>query len=343
MRKLAWVSLGVLAACSGGVDGNGGGGVGGGAASSTAAQLQVDLVDAPARELTEVIVTISRVTAHSNVAGWVTIMDTPVTVDLLKLRTQAATLGLTQTLPGRITQFRLYVSATPAAYVTTPDGAHHPLRVPSGEQSGIKVKGLWNTADCERTTVTLDFDAHKSIWVHPTGRNSDEYILRPVILKKRVRHTTQRGCHPNPGGGDDPADGEVPPGNGHGNPNNPGGGNTTPDDPEPGDDCIISDGSTCEPPQFVDGSSSSSGGGGETSSGGTPVDPGTGTSSGGGGGDIPPPAPGAPCGTHSDCGGGAYCGLDDVCVPTLDPGAACETDAQCNTGLCVNAVCGFSG
>src|SRR5258706_9478676 len=63
--------------------------------SGRGAQLQLDLIDAPAEQLSEVVVTIPRVTAHSTSEGWVTVMDSTVTLHLLKLRDHAETLGVT--------------------------------------------------------------------------------------------------------------------------------------------------------------------------------------------------------------------------------------------------------
>jgi len=76
-------------------------------------QLAISLVDAPNPAVDEIHVNISRVTAHSTSAGWVTVstFDPPLGVDLLKLTSAAAPLGFANLPPGTVTQVRLLVAA----------------------------------------------------------------------------------------------------------------------------------------------------------------------------------------------------------------------------------------
>ncbi len=145
-------------------------------------QLAVDMVDAPNPVVDEIWVNVTQVTAHSTSAGWTTVSNTPLEVDLLKLQTYAVPLGLVNLPAGTVTQIRLHVSQD-GNYVVT-GGNPVPLEVPSGSESGIKIHGPWEIAACSRTSVTLDFDGNKSIWYHPTGQG-DEWILRPVIRVKK--------------------------------------------------------------------------------------------------------------------------------------------------------------
>jgi transcriptional regulator with AAA-type ATPase domain len=139
------------------------------------------------------------------------------TVDLLKLQNGTfASLGVTALPGGRLTQIRLLVDEAGPNYVTTPDDVHHPLKVPSGTQSGIKLKLGVDLPDCPVGTLTLDFDGKKSIFTHPTG-NGDLWILRPVVRLKAV--TAQpgdcsTGAPPAPPATDPPSppiDGTDPP------------------------------------------------------------------------------------------------------------------------------------
>jgi hypothetical protein len=145
-------------------------------------QLAIKLVDAPSTEVEEIWVNITRVTAHSPELGWITVSEDPVSVDLLTIQTQPMLLGVANLPPGNITQLRLYV--TPKDNYVVVNGEKLPLKVPSGSQSGIKIKGPWQMNACERTEVTLDFDGKKSLKVHPKG-NGQEWILRPVIKVKK--------------------------------------------------------------------------------------------------------------------------------------------------------------
>ena len=155
-------------------------------------RLVVDLVDAPNPAVKEIWVTIEKVTAHSTSAGWVTVMTSPLTVDLLKLTTYTQPLGFARLPAGTVTQLRLYVAAAGPQYVVLPDGTQVPLKTPSGTQSGIKIQGPWEVSACNNTEVTVDFDGHKSIWAHPTGHEG-EWILRPVIRVKKS-HTSPAPC-----------------------------------------------------------------------------------------------------------------------------------------------------
>jgi hypothetical protein len=163
--------------------------------------LEVRLVDAPTQDVKEIVVTITKVTAHSaGGGGWVLLGDKTATIDLLKLQGGSfVQLGVVQMPPGRITQIRLYVKEDGPNYVTTPDGIHHPLTVPSGPQSGIKIKGGFEWPACATGNVTFDFDGKKSIFVHPKGAGAgDEWLLRPVVRLKSVTATGD-GCGPDAG------------------------------------------------------------------------------------------------------------------------------------------------
>ncbi len=163
-------------------------------------RLAVSLVDAPAPQATSVVVNITRVTAHGDAFGWVDVTPpsispaTPLAVDLLALQAPATPidLGLANLPAGRVTQLRLYVTRDGNYVVPAGGTARVPLKVPSGTQSGIKVRGPWTLDACAQLSIVLDFDAKKSIWYHPAQQGA-EWILRPVI---RTRGATSEpvGC-----------------------------------------------------------------------------------------------------------------------------------------------------
>jgi hypothetical protein len=192
--------------------------------------MEVRLVDAPTSEVTEIVVTITRVEAHvAGGGGWMVIGDKEGTIDLLKLQGATfAQLGVVKMPGGKITQMRLYVKEAGPNYVTTPDGMHHPLTVPSGPQSGIKLKGQFDWPTCGVGNVTIDFDGKKSIFTHPKGAGAgDEWLLRPVVRLKSVsvkegtcgtdagtpptQGTPDAGTPPNEGTPDAGTPGEPPP------------------------------------------------------------------------------------------------------------------------------------
>lgn len=154
-------------------------------------RLVVSLVDAPVPQVSQVVVNMTRVTAHSEVAGWINVTPpsvspaTPLTVDLLALQSPAlpVDLGLVDLPPGRISQLRLYVTQDGNYVVPAGGTATVPLKVPSGTQSGIKIHGPWELSACSQLAIVLDFDARRSIWYHPAQQGA-EWILRPVIHTK---------------------------------------------------------------------------------------------------------------------------------------------------------------
>ncbi|MBI2375472.1 MAG: DUF4382 domain-containing protein [Deltaproteobacteria bacterium] len=193
----------------------------------------------PGVDLTEIVVDIDEVKAHVAGTGWVSVMrEQVVTVDLLKLQAKVGELGFADIPPGKVTQIRLHVVEGSAPYVTTPDGVQHKLETPSGMQSGLKLKGMWDLDSCSSTHITLVFDK-KSIHVVKTG-HQDRYVLRPVIRIGPSRHDSI-DCRDDvpptvPTGSGDPNDpnvGDPNDPNDYGDPNDfPG--STDPNDPTDG-------------------------------------------------------------------------------------------------------------
>jgi hypothetical protein len=195
-----------------------------GSSGGTSGNIEIRLVDAPNMDVKEIVVTITKVEAHVG-GSWQTLSSQTKTVDLLTLQGGTfALLGVTQLPAGKITQFRLYVTDAGPNYVTTPDLKQHPLTVPSGDESGIKLKADVDVAPCSQGSMTLDFDGHNSIFTHPLGSGAgDEWILRPVI---RLKETSLSGSC-NDGGG---------PSSDGGNPTSNDGGTTSTDSGNPTSD-----------------------------------------------------------------------------------------------------------
>lgn len=174
------------------------------------ARLTVDLVDAPAA-YRSVVVTVSKIAAHSSAAGWFTISDVPATIDLLTLKDTSFRFGTIETGAGKITQLRLYTDPDGPQFVTLEDGTQVELKVPSGPQSGIKIVGPFDLEACVETTITLDFDPAKSISVHPTEAG-DVWILRPVIKAKKIVALSVGCLSDAPDAATDPGDAGTPDG-----------------------------------------------------------------------------------------------------------------------------------
>lgn len=162
--SLAAFALAALAGCS---------------SSSGRATMSVHLVDGPAVEYTELNLHVVEVEI-SNGDGWLSLGAPDVTVNLLSL-----TGGVVETLvdgksipAGAYGQLRLVLG--PGNTIRTADGVLHDLEVPSGMQSGVKMNAHFDVQPNTTKDVFVDFDAHRSVFVHETGA-SQKYILRPVV------------------------------------------------------------------------------------------------------------------------------------------------------------------
>ncbi|WP_336367326.1 DUF4382 domain-containing protein [Marinobacter sp. C2H3] len=163
-----------LAACGGG----------GGSGSGSTGSVSFNMTDAPTMEFSSVTIAFTGLRLKPADGDWVDFtFDTPKTLDLLTLQG-----GVTEPLitdeevpAGNYTEARLMID-TSASYVVVsgePD-VQKTLAVPSGEQSGLKLKGGFTVAADQSTDFTIDFDARKSI-VNPQGKSIGDYLLKPVL------------------------------------------------------------------------------------------------------------------------------------------------------------------
>jgi hypothetical protein len=176
-----------LVSCSGtGSDTVGGGAVG---------LLSIGLTDAPPeRNMYEgIYVTIEEVQVkHANKAGWDILsgpdLNLPQTFNLLDLKDGAiADLGAVELTTGHYNQMRLILGTEPvgkqhnfANYLILKDDVENPipLKVPSGNQTGIKLVSGFDIEVEGSTDLVLDFDARKSI---VQAGNSGNWHLKPTI------------------------------------------------------------------------------------------------------------------------------------------------------------------
>jgi hypothetical protein len=189
------------------------------------------LVDAPNDDVKQIVVTIASVQAHvAGAAGWVTLLGQDRTVDLLSLQGGSfASLGVSSFPAGRVTQVRLELNAGGPNHIVTRDNKMHPLEVPSGADSGIKINAGFDWPPCATGMMTIDFDGKNSLAVHPRGGDGggDVWQLRPVINLRSVEHDGGKcgggGPPPDQGGGGGKPDAGNGNGNGNGKPDDPGG------------------------------------------------------------------------------------------------------------------------
>lgn len=107
---------------------------------------------------------------------WVELPVDPMTVNLLELQNGVDTLLASAELdPGTYQELRLLLGEENTVMV---DSIVHDLKVPSGQETGFKIKFKADLNEGENLDVVVDFDAGRS--VHQAGK-SGKYILKPVL------------------------------------------------------------------------------------------------------------------------------------------------------------------
>lgn len=141
------------------------------------ATLKVKLTDAPG-DYEEVNIDIQGIEINSNEgnSGWVS-LDVPKkgVYNILELSGGLDTLLAQQELPaGRVSQIRLLLGSDNSIKV---NGETKPLSTPSAQQSGLKLNLQQELLEGVVYTITLDFDAARSI----VRRGNGTYSLKPII------------------------------------------------------------------------------------------------------------------------------------------------------------------
>ncbi len=155
----------------------------GGSSGAGTGKISVHLMDAPGDYL-EVNVDVQEVQINGP-DGWVTLPTKAGVIDLLHFQN-----GFTTTLvdefgieAGHYTQLRLVLGSRNTVVIEGAEGqppTTHDLKVPSGMQSGIKLNVNFDVEPGTTKDVFIDFDAHRSVFVHGAGA-SGQYLLRPVV------------------------------------------------------------------------------------------------------------------------------------------------------------------
>jgi hypothetical protein len=144
--------------------------------------MRIRMTDAPG-DFDEVNLVITEVSARQDAVadsdsvagGWIVLSDGSATYDLLDLRNGVfVTIGEGSVPAGRYGQVRLKIGTGSTVVI---DGVSHPLVVPSGAQSGLKLVGDFDVPDGGTFDIGIDFDAARSI--HQTGNGT--WMLKPVL------------------------------------------------------------------------------------------------------------------------------------------------------------------
>ena len=137
-------------------------------------QLRMYMVDSPA-SYDSVVIVVKEVSVNSESQGWIVVNSTTRSFDLLQLANGAKEiLGEASLQAGTYNQIHLLLDA--GSYVVV-GGTRHPITVPSGFQTGIKLVHEFQIQANFLYELYLDFDASRSIVLTGNG----EYMLKPTI------------------------------------------------------------------------------------------------------------------------------------------------------------------
>ena len=153
-------------------------------ASSGTGTVSFGITDAPAMDLRNVTIAFTEIRLKPEEGQWVEFpLEGFEQVNLLDLQG-----GLSEPLitdeevpAGTYTELRLSVDTdNPFVKRESTGDSEYSLAVPSGEQSGLKLKGEFLVAADTTTNFTIDFDVRKSI-VDPQGKALADYMLKPSL------------------------------------------------------------------------------------------------------------------------------------------------------------------
>lgn len=148
--------------------------------------LRVNLTDAPLGELDSIYVDIREVrvkmgddTTTTGDEGWQTLSANAGIYDLLSYQNGRDTLIASGAVPtGYVKEIRLILGTRNS--VVDSFGVVHPLTIPSGSESGLKIK-INKRLNTSLDSMLVDFDAALSV----KNEGAAGYKLRPVIKLKR--------------------------------------------------------------------------------------------------------------------------------------------------------------
>jgi len=136
--------------------------------------LEVRATDAPPQGMSEILVSVDDIQVHKAEAeeesGWITVIDEERTFDLIAISGIEEVLGSSEIEATAYTGIRMNVLSVKV----TISGEEKSATIPSGV---LKIVTPFSVEKGEKTILTLDFDADKSVTV--TGQG--EVIFKPVV------------------------------------------------------------------------------------------------------------------------------------------------------------------
>ena len=159
--------------------------------------LKIYLTDAPGDYL-EVNIIISKIEGHIAVEDeegyWEPLKDWPggLPVDLIKLEDVSMLLASLELEPNKYTQLRIFLKEEAELVLEGDDGPTGEtvtkiLKIPSSENTGIKLNRPFEIVEGKITKLTIDFDAEKSVIKTGNGK----YKMKPVISVSSQTYSTE--------------------------------------------------------------------------------------------------------------------------------------------------------
>lgn len=136
--------------------------------------LRIRMTDAPA-SFEEINIDLQEVNIKfsGDTSAWIAMQTTEGIYNLLEFQNGVDTLIAQGTYPaGKIKEIRLVLGSNNTVKT---GGEIHPLTIPSGSESGLKLK-IDRNLDGPFDSVTIDFDAAMSV-----AQEADGFKLRPVL------------------------------------------------------------------------------------------------------------------------------------------------------------------
>jgi len=146
-------------------------------------RMQIKMTDAPAN-YQSVFIDLQKVMVHYEgkpEGKWMELQSNPGIYDLLTLRNNVnVVIANDEHMPmGKVSQIRLVLGPNNSVVV---EGTTFALKIPSSEESGLKINVHETIRRNDLIIITLDFDAEASVNLSGNG----EYIMKPVIKVKEI-------------------------------------------------------------------------------------------------------------------------------------------------------------
>jgi len=147
------------------------------------------ITDAPIDSASHVYIRITGLEVSKKGDKWIDIpLSITTEIDLLELQdgTTEAFASLLELEAGDYNQIRLILDEQNSGSIVLDDDSEHPLTVPSGSETGLKIKSKFTITEGEKLKLIIDFDLRKSVKLtgNSSGRKKDgngKYILKPTL------------------------------------------------------------------------------------------------------------------------------------------------------------------